>query len=43
MIYLRTPHETLMSGQTSMAKGVATVHRELECWLDEHGVATEYR
>lgn len=43
VIYLREPHEPWTSGQRSMAKGVETVHREIEPWLDEHGVRTEYR
>lgn len=40
---LQTPHETLTPGQRSMAKGVETVHREVELWLAEHGMETEYR
>lgn len=43
VIYLREPHETLTPGQTSMAKGVATVHRQLEDWLSDHDINTEYR
>jgi dephospho-CoA kinase len=43
VIYLREPHEELTSGQRSMAKGVETVHREIESWLEEHGITTEYR
>lgn len=43
IIYLQTPHETLTPGQRSMAKGVETVHREVELWLAEHGMETEYR
>ena len=43
VIYLSTPHIELTPGQRSMAKGVETVHREIEPWLDEHGVRTEYR
>lgn len=42
LIYLREPHETLTPGQRTMAKGVETVHRELEDWLAQHGVTTEY-
>lgn len=43
VIYLRTPHEELTPGQRSMAKGVETVHREIEPWLEAHNVRTEYR
>lgn len=43
VIYLRTPHEELTPGQRSMAKGVETVHREIEPWLESHNVRTEYR
>ena len=42
VIYLSEPHETLVKGQTSMAKGVRTVHDEIESWLEEHGIKTEY-
>lgn len=43
VIYLRVPCETLTGGQTSMAKGVRTVHDEIEPWLLEHGIRTELR
>lgn len=42
VIYLNEPYETLGKGQATMAKGVRTVHDEIEGWLDEHGVKTEY-
>lgn len=43
VIYLTEPHEPLTPGQRSMSKGVETVHREIEPWLDEHGITTERR
>ena len=43
VIYLREPHESLTPGQRTMAKGVETVHREIEPWLEEHNIMTEYR
>lgn len=42
VIYMDEPHETLSKGQATMAKGVRTVHDEIEGWLEEHGVTTEY-
>jgi hypothetical protein len=42
VIMLTEPFETLSKGQAAMAKGVATVHEEIEEWLLEHGVRTEY-
>jgi GTPase SAR1 family protein len=43
VIYLETPHEPLSKGQSAMAKGVATVHAEIEDWLREHNIETERR
>lgn len=43
VIYLSEPHEALSKGQAAMAKGVATVHAEIEPWLNEHGITTETR
>lgn len=43
VIYLSEPHQVCMRGQSSMAKGVESVFRELEPWLEEHGVEVEYR
>lgn len=43
VIYLETAHEELTKGQASMAKGVATVHREIDQWLADHGIETERR
>lgn len=42
VIYLSEPHETLTSGQLAMAKGVRTVHDEIDGWLVQHGIRTEY-
>lgn len=42
VIHLRDPHEPLSKGQLTMAKGVETVHAEIESWLRKHGVVTEY-
>lgn len=42
VIYLREPHDALSKGQAAMAKGVASVHAEIEGWLRQHGVITEY-
>lgn len=42
VIYLDGPHEPLSSGQLAMAKGVRTVHDEIEGWLRDHGIDTEY-
>lgn len=41
VIYLGDPHVELTPGQAAMAKGVATVHMEIEGWLAAHGVVTE--
>jgi hypothetical protein len=43
VIYLAKPLLALTSRQEAMAKGVRTVHDEIEGWLAEHGVPTEYR
>lgn len=43
VIYLDEPHEALTPGQLTMAKGVETVHAEIEGWLQEHGVTTDRR
>lgn len=43
VIYLENPHEDLSKGQAAMAKGVRKVHDEVEAWLNEHGITTEYR
>lgn len=42
VIYLDGPHEPLSSGQLAMAKGVRTVHDDIEGWLCDHGIDTEY-
>lgn len=42
VIYLTETFEEPTPGQRSMAKGVETVHREIEFWLAEHGVRTEF-
>lgn len=42
VIYLSEPHETLTPGQAAMAKGVRTVHDEIDGWLVQHGIRTEY-
>ncbi len=41
VIFLTMPHDLRTKGQASMAKGVETVHAEIEEWLAAHGVATE--
>lgn len=43
VIYLTEPlnRGAVLAGQDRMAKGVASVHAEIEEWLVEHGVATE--
>lgn len=43
VIYLAEPHEALTTGQATMAKGVRTVHDEIEPWLEQHGIKTEYQ
>jgi len=43
VIYLSEPHEELTKGQAAMAKGVRKVHDEIEPWLNQHGICTEYR
>lgn len=43
VIYLSEPHQPLAKGQETMAKGVRTVHDEIEPWLRKHGVQTEYQ
>lgn len=42
VIYLSEAHEPLSKDQLAMAKGVATVHAEIEPWLLKHGVRTEF-
>lgn len=42
VIYLETPHEPLSRGQQSMASGVRTVHDEIESWLNDHNITTEF-
>lgn len=42
VIFLYMPYEPLSKGQNAMAKGVATVHEEIESWLRQHGIRTEY-
>lgn len=42
VIYLSESYEALTPGQRTMAKGVATVQDEIDDWLAEHGVITEY-
>lgn len=43
VIYLSEPHEELTKGQAAMAKGVRKVHDEIDPWLNQHGIQTEYR
>lgn len=43
VIYLSETHQPLAKGQETMAKGVRTVHDEIEPWLRKHGVQTEYQ
>lgn len=43
VIYLCLPREQLTSGQEIMTRGIATVHDEIEGWLAEHGIETEYQ
>lgn len=42
VIYLRDAYERTTSKQDAMAKGVLTVHLEIEPWLLEHGITTKY-
>lgn len=42
VVYLTTPREPLSKGQEAMAKGVRKVHDEIEAWLAEHEISTEY-
>lgn len=42
VIYLTETFEEPTAGQRTMAKGVETVHREIEGWLAQHGVRTEF-
>lgn len=42
VILLVTPHVELSKGQATMAKGVEKVHGEIESWLLDHGVKTEW-
>lgn len=42
VIYLTETFKEPTAGQRAMAKGVETVHREIEGWLSEHGVRTEF-
>lgn len=41
VIYMEQTYVRLNDGQDRMAKGVETVHREVERWLVQHGVRTE--
>jgi hypothetical protein len=41
VIYLSEPYERLTPGQLTMAKGVWTVHHEIDTWLMAHGIYTE--
>lgn len=44
VIFCATAHVERTTGQTAMARGVETVHRnDVEPWLEEHGITTEYR
>lgn len=44
VIFCTTPHTERTPRQIGMAKGVDTVHRnDVVPWLEEHGIATEYR
>lgn len=43
VIFLHTPHEPLSKGQATMAKGVESVHSEIEPWLREHGILTAHQ
>jgi len=43
VIFLHTPHGELTRGQLTMAKGVESVHAEIEPWLREHGVFTAHQ
>lgn len=43
VIFLSEPYERLTPGQLAMAKGVRTVHDEIEGWLASHGLLTESR
>ncbi len=42
VIFLRGARERTTAKQDAMAKGVLTVHLEIEPWLLQHGIATEY-
>lgn len=43
VIYLSEPHEDTTPHQHAMAKGVRKVHDEIEGWLNQHGITTEYQ
>lgn len=43
VIYLLRSHEPLSDGQQRLTKGTRTVHEQIEPWLAEHGITTEYR
>lgn len=43
VIFLHTPHGELTRGQVTMAKGVESVHAEIEPWLREHGILTAHQ
>jgi hypothetical protein len=43
VIYLHKPYVATTKAQDTMAKGVETVHSELEGWLLDHGIRTEHR
>jgi hypothetical protein len=42
VIYLHTPYEALSKGQATMAKGVETVHAEIEPWLRQYGISAAH-
>lgn len=41
VIFLTEPHGNRSKGQIAMAKGVATVHAEIQQWLRDAGVRTD--
>ena len=43
VICCMTPFEERKAGQIAMARGIQTVHEEIEPWLREHGITTEWR
>lgn len=42
LIYLTEPYQVCMAGQSSMARGIETVMREIAPWLRQHGVVIEF-